>query len=180
MSSFRSIHTSWRRWLLEEIAVDQDLVPRHEAMESFCGDYLIPFVQQAGYTWACDTERLTERLLNLLFVMYQGKEVHYPNYHKNWNPVHFDDYTWVLNTEMWEHFWNEVPSIEDFREDKYAYDLRYQIYLFVWNYLSLENSHVVKIKQQELEDINREDGRPPGQDEPPNSESPWGQDRHQH
>lgn len=179
MSTFRGKYAEWRTWLAQLIHVEQDLVPRHVAIRTFCEDHLVPYVQQAGYTWAKDTTRVAEDLLNLLFVVYKRKEITFPDAHHAWDPVHFDDFTWRLDAEAWDLFWEGVPAIEDFAEDKYAYDVRYHIYLFVWNHLDLSKSRVVIAKIQEQEEQERDELRFAGQDDAPH-DAAWFQDKHKH
>lgn len=163
----------WNKWLRQSIWLDDGVynaLPRVTAIEQFVKTGLYPFVKSFGYQWALSEAVLIHKLLHLLFMYWERQPVSLQGSHAEHELL--DQYTYLLDTEVWDEFWSKWSQYEDFNETGYANAFRYDIHLFVWNYLDLEGSEVTQEIyeemeiRQELEDQAMENEKSKGRDDP--------------
>lgn len=143
---------SWSNWLNQMVYFDTEVMKRHVAIALFCRDGLMPFIKREGYIWALDQHKLTERVLQLLYLYYKGKRVITQDKQEGWDPEHKLYYEHLLDTDKWLDFWDSWGFIDGFGEDDYAYNVRYTLPHHAWNWLNLEASSTVKKVEESLYD----------------------------
>lgn len=180
---FRQQRSKWLHWLEEPVYWRNSVTDGNKrciVVHALCQQSLIPLVEKYGYTWAVSSHELTNSLLNLLYRMFQREKISFHDTQWGYDPEHFTEYTDRMDTDVWDHFWEYWGNYADFDEFGFAYDLRFTIYLFVWNHLNLSLSRAVIEKEQYDSDDN-ENPQPKGKDDPYLQDMVLGiQDKHKH
>jgi hypothetical protein len=159
----------WGYWLNESIFTDEgvvNLLKRKHALYLFCYEGLIPFVESAGYKFRFAEGELYRVLLRLLYTMYQRKQVVPILNDCQYYQDQYDYFSYKLDTEMWQTFWKQWGSFQDFAVDGYAHKLHYDIAEFVWSWIDTESSPTALALYRELEEIDYYDEAAKGKDDP--------------
>jgi len=148
----------WEQFLLKNISADGTISAidqRQLVIRNFCTYGLYPFLRKKGYAWRFDANELTGKILRLLHFAYRGQKVYVEDANASFDPEHKLLYWHALDTDYWETFWDTWGSIEDFAEDGFAYQLRFSLPHYVWNWIDLDRSpRAIKLER----DLHDPDG----------------------
>lgn len=161
--------TTWDYWINESIYIEKRgtvTVKRKQAILSFCKEGLRPFLQKAGYRIYYKDTELTHIVLRLLYTVHQGKKVKPLNVLCDYSKEQYDLYTYKVDTQAWDSFWNRWGQLQDFEEDSYAFRLRNELPLYIWSWLDVDNSTTVIQLWKEIEEQEYHDEVSKGKDDP--------------
>ena len=132
----------------------------------FCIDGLIPFIESAGYKLIYANTSFTKTILNLLFRVYQGKQVLSHPLHIPHHNEHYDIFEQRLNESLWNKFWSRWGDIQDFQEGGYAYSFRLRLRDFIWSWVDFYSSPTICKLEKELQILEDQEEFTKGKEDP--------------
>jgi hypothetical protein len=151
----------WEQWLTKNIFMDDGVynyAPRHLVISDFVKSGLMPLIKQMGYHTQYTPKIITEKILRIMWFMYEGKTLYPLNKQNEFPHEHYETYRLKLDDGLWDHFWRKWKDIQDFSVDHgYAWRLQYSLPLFIWNWLDLPNSRAFLELEHEYEDMYADD-----------------------
>lgn len=155
MSLNKNIEYKWSIWLKQPIRRfigDKEKVPRHTALREFIEEGIFPLIKSAGYSLTVNPAEITKKLLHILFVLWQGKELRVPELNPAENE-YFEQFNYILDSKKWGNFWRLWNEIEDFEEGAYGYCLRIELHYFLWTWVDFDTSPIIQNLFDEVDDM---------------------------
>lgn len=157
---------SWDYWVEEPIGLGTQILPRKEAIYTFCIEGLIPMLQDAGYTLRYSPVEASRHLLRLLFHVSRKQKVMPKSTQEDYPIEQYHHFCFCLDTMDWIAFWETWSSLQDFHDDGYAYRMRFQLPEFVWSWLNLESSPSAVQLADDLEEEDYAEDVSKGKEDP--------------
>jgi hypothetical protein len=176
---------SWGYWLNESIYTDDgvyNIMKRKHALLDFCQHGLIPFLESAGYKLRFPEGEFYKVFLRLMFGLSKGHMIKPVINDCQYYEDQYDWFSYKLDTERWQKFWDIWGSLEDFSKDKYAYRLQFELAEFVWSWIDIDVSPSAIELYRELEEMEYQEEVTKAKDDPYLQETARReyQDRHWH
>jgi len=161
--------TSWDYWINEPVFLDKgvmNIVKRKQAIYCFVKEGLIPLLESKGYRLLLNEAHLTKTLLHMLFALYKGKEIQPRLLDIDISEEHYSYFAYLLDSSVWDSFWKQWGSLQDFDEGGCGETLRVTLSTFVWSWIHFENSPTILRFQEELNDEEYHEEGSKGKDDP--------------
>lgn len=169
----------WDKWIRQPVYLDDgvyNIVPRYNMVKYFLQKALIPFVESKGYLFSKNFEGLYTSLLQYMFALYLDQKVRFKPAHEGVAQEHVDEFDYRFDSLEIEEFWEKWGSIEDFRMDGYASEIRYTLSSFIWVNLDLDRSPRVIQLSNLLRELDEAEQTDYGKKDPKGKDDPYLQD----
>jgi hypothetical protein len=125
--------SAWRRWCDTPVLFDMlEEVPRKLLISNLVKTGLIPLFGGAGYEFACNAHRISECVARYIYTGRISHEILNADYRdEDYNHHYF-----ILDDEVWESFWDSVPTWCDVEDVKVREGIRFCL----WTLLDLYRS----------------------------------------
>jgi hypothetical protein len=151
---YEGMTSYWYTWIQEPIWLEDSPWSRQEAIAFFCSNGLLPMIEKEGYRLCISEQELTRLVLKCLYAVYQGKRVVPKDLHKGTSHErdHYFHFMFKVDTQRWLQFWDTWGSLQDFQEQAYAYNVRFQLPELIWSWIDLEHSPAAIFLEEELQE----------------------------
>jgi hypothetical protein len=156
------MYSSWEYWINEPVFLDKgisNILKRKQAVSIFVKEGLLPLLESNGYKLILNEARLTKTLLQMLFALYKGEKIKPHLLDGNLPEEHLHYFEYRLDSSVWDSFWTQWGSFQDFEEGRCGESLRWTLPSFVWSWIDFESSTAIYQIQKEIEEeIYQEEG----------------------
>ena len=128
---------AWMNWLEESWVCGEQ---RKWVLQSLVQHGLVPFITSKGYVLACTPNKLVAIIARELFLIRDGrrpkKTWHSTALNVDYEEEEEDHYSYIMNEEVWEEFWEGWGNLFD----ENCIKERFIVQHAVWTCLDLERS----------------------------------------
>jgi hypothetical protein len=160
----------WYPWIHQTIYMNEGVyqcAPRYSVINDFVVNGVIPLIKHMGYAVKYDETILIQKILKIMWLLSKGKKIYPVNSQQEFRHEHYETYCMKFDTELWDMFWKEWGTIEDFRLDsRVAKSFRYSFPGHLWNWIDLPSSHIFVVVEDACSEIYREDEPSKRSDDP--------------
>lgn len=154
------------QWLAENVWMGPSYMRREDVLWLFVMDYLIPFVEGKGYTFAVTDRTFFNRLV---WGLYSNRSTSYISSDWSFGHVNTDylpeerwEFDYTMSPEEWKHFWSHCPIWSDL-EDETGKERQHMIEDYIWTQLNLDKSARTRVVYEHLgideEALEKEPGK---------------------